>query len=50
MIGDSPVDIKAAKAAGCSSIGVAYHDEIRDALVDSNPDKIVGSLQELVQS
>jgi 2-phosphoglycolate phosphatase len=48
MIGDSHVDVLAAKAAGCKSVGVAYHEEIRQSLVDSDPDLLVVNLKDIL--
>ena len=48
MIGDSHVDIQAAKAAGCFSVGVVYHEVMRDCLVNTNPDLLIENLSQLI--
>lgn len=47
MVGDSPVDIRASKSAGCTSIGVVYHEEFLKVLSSEKPDILVRSLSEL---
>jgi phosphoglycolate phosphatase len=47
MIGDSYVDIQAAKAAGCKSVGVVYHEQMRSHMVEANPDLIIDNFNEL---
>jgi phosphoglycolate phosphatase-like HAD superfamily hydrolase len=47
MVGDSPVDIRASKSAGCTSIGVVYHEEFLEVLSSEKPDILVRSLSEL---
>jgi phosphoglycolate phosphatase len=47
MIGDSHVDVQAAKAAGCISVGVAYHQEMRQTLADASPDLLVSNLNQM---
>jgi phosphoglycolate phosphatase len=48
MIGDSYVDIQAAKAAGCTSVGVVYHEQMRNHLVDANPDFLIENLNAIL--
>jgi phosphoglycolate phosphatase len=48
MVGDSHVDIQAAKAAGCMSVGVVYHEQMRNHLVDAKPDLLIGNLNAIL--
>ncbi|MBM3993471.1 MAG: HAD family hydrolase [Planctomycetes bacterium] len=47
-IGDMVVDIQTARAAGVGVWAVSTGSESRHALVDAKPDRLLGSLQELV--
>jgi phosphoglycolate phosphatase len=48
MIGDSHVDIQAAKAAGCMSVGVVYHEQMRNHLVNASPDLLIENFSEIL--
>jgi phosphoglycolate phosphatase-like HAD superfamily hydrolase len=41
MVGDTPLDIAAGKAAGMATVGVTWGFSTRDALVDALPDHLV---------
>ena len=47
MVGDSPQDMLAAKAAGCRSIGVTWGFRSREALEEAGADVIVDSAEAL---
>ena len=49
MVGDSYVDIKASKAAGCISVGVIYHQDYAQSMIVETPDFLVSSIIELSQ-
>lgn len=48
MVGDSHVDIQASKAAGCISVGVIYHDDFAQSMVDEMPDLLIRSVSEII--
>ena len=50
LIGDTPSDIKAAKAIRATAIGVTTGHASRDALVDAGADLVVDSLAVLLPS
>ena len=47
MVGDSYVDIRASKAAGCISVGVIYHQDYAQSMIVETPDFLVSSIVEL---
>lgn len=52
MVGDTPADVLAGKAAGTTTCGVTYGFGAREALVQSSPDFVIdsfGQLPELVR-
>jgi phosphoglycolate phosphatase len=48
MVGDTPADVLAGKAAGTKTCGVTYGFGTREALVQCAPDYIIESFRELV--
>jgi beta-phosphoglucomutase len=48
VIGDSPHDIEAAKAAGMKIISVTTGEHTKKQIVAANPDKIISSLEKLL--
>jgi phosphoglycolate phosphatase-like HAD superfamily hydrolase len=46
VVGDTPRDIEAAHAAGCTAIGVATGHHDRDALAAAGADHVLGTLEE----
>lgn len=48
MVGDTAVDIRAAKAAGVTSVLVTHHMEPTSALNEAQPDVTVASFSELI--
>lgn len=50
MVGDSPLDIECAAAAGVRSMGVRWSAVGEAALLAAQPDYMIGSLSELVES
>jgi phosphoglycolate phosphatase len=48
MVGDTVVDIRAAKAAGVTSVLVTHHVEPSSALSEARPDVTVASFSELI--
>jgi pyrophosphatase PpaX len=48
MVGDSHVDITAAKRAGVSSVGATWGTVARDLLLDSKPDHLLDSPRDLL--
>jgi HAD superfamily hydrolase (TIGR01509 family) len=48
MVGDTPADIVAGKAAGTKTCAVTYGFGMRDALVQCAPDYVIDSFSELV--
>lgn len=49
MIGDSPVDIQASRAAGCYSVGIVYHEEYAEKMLFESPNRVIRSLTELIE-
>ena len=48
-IGDAPVDILMGKAAGTMTCAVTYGNSTYEALAETEPDKIVGSFDKIMQ-
>jgi phosphoglycolate phosphatase len=48
MVGDTRVDIQASKAAGCFSVGVVYHDDFAQSMVNEMPDLLIRSVAEII--
>lgn len=48
MVGDSPYDLLAAKAAGVTAVAVGWSLKARDVLVASGADRIIGDMRELL--
>lgn len=48
MVGDSHVDIQASKAAGCFTVGVVYHDDFAQSMVNEMPDLLIRSVAEII--
>ena len=49
MVGDTPADILAGKAAGTMTCAVTYGFGAREALLHCSPDCVIESLGELVE-
>ena len=49
MVGDSPLDIECAAAAGVRSMGVRWSAVGEAALLAARPDYMIGSMSELVE-
>jgi len=47
-VGDSPIDVAAARAAGCASVTVDYGYAIGTQLLAAAPDQVIGDLRELL--
>ncbi|MWV47494.1 pyrophosphatase PpaX [Paenibacillus sp. HJL G12] len=47
MVGDSPVDIQSAKAAGVRSVGVAWSLKGEKALLEHQPDYVIHDMKDL---
>jgi phosphoglycolate phosphatase-like HAD superfamily hydrolase len=48
MVGDTPADVLAGKAAGTKTCAVTYGFGARDALLQCAPDHVIESFRELV--
>lgn len=48
MVGDSPFDLLAAKAAGVLAVAVDWSLKPRDVLLESGADRIIGQMEELL--
>lgn len=46
VVGDTPLDVKAARGAGAKGVGVASHHHSKDELAAAGPDAVLGSLLE----
>jgi len=47
MVGDSPFDLRAGRAAGCRTVGVTWGFFDRDTLAQEQPDELVDRVDEL---
>lgn len=50
MVGDSRVDVDAARAAGCSVVGVSYGYNQGEPIASAGADRVVASLAELIDT
>jgi phosphoglycolate phosphatase len=47
MIGDSPSDVRAGKAAGCRTVAVTYGLRSRELLLGEDPDRVIDRFEDL---